>query len=92
MISALISWAIFVGFAIVVYFVLKIVLETRDIANKLLVVASAEFFEMADKLMKTPDELPDSVLNALETMMNSMNNGEGSRVLLHLLREFNSEN
>jgi hypothetical protein len=79
------------AFAGGVYWQLRAFLENRDVSSKLLALASKEFFDNAEKIMKTPEDVPDTVLDALKTMNDTMNNGEGSRALLHILREFNKQ-
>lgn len=74
--------------AISLSWVSRIWLERRSTSIQLLMVASTDFFENAEKLMKTPDELPESVLVALQTMISTMNDN-GARLFLRALRRAN---
>lgn len=71
-------------------FISRWFLDHLGITTKLLAVASTEFFDEADKLMKSSEELPDPVLRNLEVMIASMNNGQGSKTLYKLLKVLNS--
>lgn len=91
MLSTIISWFIFALFAFAVMYSVKFLLGLRDMSNKLSIVAASEFFDKADSLMKTPSDLPDSVLDAIQTMMVSMNNGTGARAFLNVLKQLNND-
>lgn len=58
----------------------------RKLHNRLLAVASEEFFESAEKLMKTPDELPDPVLDMLSMMSRTGMSPGSERVFLDALK------
>ena len=69
------------------FLVARYYLRNRLISTKLLAVASSEFFDNSEKLMKTSEELLEPVLSAMQTMLDCMNNGQGSRVFYRLLRK-----
>lgn len=91
MIMSLFFWILLACLALASVWLSGHFVRSRTVSTKLLAVASKEFFENAEKLLKTPEELPDSVLEALETMSQSIDNGHGSRALLDSLRMANSD-
>ena len=65
--------------------------KSRIVSVKLLAPASREFFDNADKLMKNPQDLPDSIFDGLNIMSESLNDKKGSRALLRILRKTNND-
>ena len=91
MILSLLSWVLLVLVTLLCVVVSGNYVKSRTVSTKLLAPASKEFFDNADKLMKTPEDLPNSVLEGLNIMSESLNDRKGSRALLRILRKANSD-
>lgn len=87
----LLGWLLLFGVLACALYVFNQYLDRKVASSKLLMVASTDFFENAEKLFKTPEDLPDRVLNAVELMTRTINNREGSRALLYVLKRANGD-
>ena len=79
MITSIVSW---VAFAVVIVFLFMVLLRARALSNRILVVSSKEFFEACESLMTSSDELPNIMIEFLETMNASALDDSGHRFLL----------
>ena len=91
MFMSLLFWVLLVLVALSCVVVSDYYVKSRTVSTKLLALACKEFFDNADKLLKTPEDLPDSVLEGLNTMSEFLDSGKGSRALLLILRKANSD-
>lgn len=92
MLTILFSWAVLVLLAAALVIFSGFYVRSRLISTRLIAVAAVEFFDNSNKLLKTPEDLPDSVLEFLQWMVSSMENGDGSQTLLAALKRENSQN
>lgn len=58
----------------------------RAALNRMFRTASDDFYEAAEKMLKTPDDLPAETLDSLEFMSRMLNEPHGERRLLRTLR------
>ncbi|WP_371227206.1 hypothetical protein [Roseovarius sp. 2305UL8-3] len=86
MIMTVIGWAGFAAVSVGTVIVFTIYLRARSISNKLLVSSSETFFDSCDSLFKTPDEIPDSVVEMIEMMNKSISSKRGHWALLRVLK------
>lgn len=85
-------WLSFIACLVLVFFGFRAYLDFRKAANALSVVALNEFFEAAQKMMKTPEEVPDTILLHLDVMRQNINHPRAPRVLLTSLKTANRAN
>lgn len=71
MTADIILWLIVIVSAILLYLTVDAVMSWRNLSNKFLAVASADFHKAAESLMKSSSELPSSVLDTLSFMNKS---------------------
>jgi len=60
--------------------------RARTLSNGIMTFASNEFHDAATSLLKTPDELPDSIITALEKMNTVAQNSNASGRLLYAMK------
>lgn len=65
---------------------IKARIERRKILNRLMAVASEDFHSAARSMLKTPEEIPDSVLDVLSTMSRTGFAKGSEKQFLHALR------
>ena len=74
------------GGALLVDQFLRMKVERRRILNRLLAVASEDFHNATQSMLKTPEDLPDSVLDALSIMSESGFSRGSERQFLRAMR------
>lgn len=65
-------------------------LKLRGVSNGLLVLAGEEFHDKVDSILKSADELPDSVLDFIEFMIKVANSSNGHWRALRAFRRQNA--
>lgn len=66
-------------------------IEKRRVLNSLLALGSEQFFTATDKIMKTPDDVPDPVLDLLMFMARSAFGDGSEKAFLRALRRSRAE-
>lgn len=86
MIVFIIGWLGFFSGLVATYLALNLYLRTRNMSNRLLAIASKEFYETIEKLVDASDELPDEIFEILETMNRLAGSDKGHKILLQALQ------
>ncbi len=73
-------------FAVLAGMAARTYLRFRHVSNRLLALATKEFHDAADSLMKTSEELPDELLDLLEMMDRTAFQKGADRKLLKMVR------
>jgi ABC-type protease/lipase transport system fused ATPase/permease subunit len=90
MIFEIFGWFGFIASVAATVVIFIAYLRARTLSNRLLAVASNQFFEATDSLLKSAEEIPMSVLEVVETMNDSATKRKAHWTLLKAVKLKNS--